>query len=138
TLDPARGLGAEHWHLGVEGWVERADLYRRYRTWCQEGGRLPLSNATFNDHLGHAFPDRIDLRKRHGTWVWQGLAWGPGADADNDGAWKGEPRGAAPGAPNAASPGAAGAAPATLFPSTDFSPSPTSNRATREWERRGS
>ena len=89
TLDTVRGFVAEHCHLDVEGWVERADLYRRYRTWCQEGGRLPLSNATFNDHLGQAFPDRIDVRKRHGIWIWQGLAWGPRADGDANGGFKG-------------------------------------------------
>src|SRR5262249_13178333 len=68
TLDTVRAFVAEECHLDPTTWVDRAQLYKRYREWCQDGGRMPLANTTFNQHLVQAFGTRICLRKRTGYW----------------------------------------------------------------------
>src|SRR5262249_2853672 len=50
TLDTVQAFILEQCHLDPEGWLDRAALYRRYRSWCQDEGRLSLASTTFNAH----------------------------------------------------------------------------------------
>src|SRR5260370_18062843 len=76
TLDTVRAFITEQCYFDCEGWVDRAELYRHYKDWCRDGGRFPLANSTFNDHLVRAYEARIALRKHHGRPGWLGLALG--------------------------------------------------------------
>ena len=76
TVDTVQAFLAEGWHLDPDGWVDRAELYRSYRAWCQDGGRLPLANVGFNAHLTQTYGDSIAPRKRAGRPGWVGLAAG--------------------------------------------------------------
>jgi putative DNA primase/helicase len=82
TLDTVRGFVVEECHFDRDAWVDRAELYKGYRQWCLDGGRPPLANYTFNQHLVQAFGTRIFLRKRVGRPCWFGLGFGPKLDAE--------------------------------------------------------
>jgi P4 family phage/plasmid primase-like protien len=73
TLDTVRSFVAEECRFDRDAWVDRAKLYRRYRAWCHDGGRMPLANHTFNDHFIQAFGTRVFLRKRTGRPCWFGV-----------------------------------------------------------------
>jgi putative DNA primase/helicase len=75
-IDTAKAFAVETCHLDPEGSVDRAELYREYRTWCAEGGRNPLSNVNFNARLVEMFGSRITLIKHVGRPSWRGLAMG--------------------------------------------------------------
>jgi phage/plasmid-associated DNA primase len=91
TLDSVRAFVMENCHFDPDAWVDRAELYRRYKDWCHDGGRLFLANTNFNTNLGQAFGHRIVLRTRQGRPGWLGLALGPTApDYEvDDGGWQG-------------------------------------------------
>jgi P4 family phage/plasmid primase-like protien len=96
TLDTVRAFVGEECHVDRDAWVNRAELYKCYRNWCLDGGRHPLANTTFNQHLVQAFGTRVSLRKRGGYWGWIGLGLGP--DLDDDGTAGGRGDGADGGA----------------------------------------
>src|SRR5262249_17054816 len=80
TLDTVRAFVAEQCHFDPDTRIDRAELYQDYRKWCLEGGRPPLANFTFNQHLKQAFGTRIFLRKHIGRPCWFGLGAGPGGE----------------------------------------------------------
>jgi putative DNA primase/helicase len=72
-LDSVAAFVAEECSLDPTVWTQRSALYRAYRTWAADGGRLPVSSATFNDHLRRGFEGRVAERKREGIWGWAGI-----------------------------------------------------------------
>jgi putative DNA primase/helicase len=81
-LDTVRGFVIEECKLHAEAWTQRSALYRAYRAWAKEGGRLPVSAVTFNEHLRNGFPDQIRETKRNGGIVgWAGIYHGGGGEA---------------------------------------------------------
>src|SRR5262249_15551139 len=85
TLDTVRAFVAQHGHFAADTRVDRAALYQDYRKWCLEGGRLPLANFTFNQHVVQAFGTRVFLRKHIGRPCWFGLGAGPGGETADAG-----------------------------------------------------
>jgi putative DNA primase/helicase len=77
TLDSVQGFLTEEAHFHPNAWVDRAETYKRYRTWCQDGGRLPVANTQFNAKLVSICGPRIQTRKRNGRPGWLGLREGP-------------------------------------------------------------
>jgi len=73
TLDSARGFVGEMCLLHPESWVARPELYRSYRRWCQDSGRMPVAADRFNDHLRKSYPMRVSETTRRGTRGWQGI-----------------------------------------------------------------
>src|SRR5262249_12777288 len=86
TLDTVRAFVTEQCHFDPDTRVDRADLYQDYRKWCLEGGRPPLANFTFNQHVVQAFGTRVFLRKHIGRPCWFGLGIGPGGETADTGA----------------------------------------------------
>src|SRR5438046_7154433 len=88
TLDTVRAFVTEECHFDPDDWIDRAQLYRHYRAWCQDGGRLALANTTFNAHLLQAYGQgegaQIRRLKRVGRPGWLGLAVGPGTTGDGE------------------------------------------------------
>ena len=72
-LDTVQGFVAEECALAPEAWTRRSELYRAYRAWIQEGGRLPVSVVTFNDHLRRGFSEQVIERTRNGIRGWLGI-----------------------------------------------------------------
>jgi P4 family phage/plasmid primase-like protien len=72
-LDSVRGFVAEECVVVIGAWTPRPALYRAYRRWATEGGRLPVSAPTFVEHLRRAFGERVQETKRRGTWGWSGI-----------------------------------------------------------------
>jgi P4 family phage/plasmid primase-like protien len=70
-LDTVRAFVAEECTLDPDAWTPRSQLYGTYRNWAQEGGRLPVSAATFNDHLRRL--DGIEEAGRKGIRGWSGI-----------------------------------------------------------------
>jgi P4 family phage/plasmid primase-like protien len=72
-LDTVAGFLDEEAHTDPDAWVPRSDLYRRYRAWATDGGRLPVGAPTFNDHL-RANLAQVEETTRNGIRGWRGLA----------------------------------------------------------------
>jgi P4 family phage/plasmid primase-like protien len=80
-LDTVRGFVGECCHLDPDLWTPRPVLYAFYRDWAKDGGRFPVSAATFFDHLRRGFAGRIEERTRRGKRGWLGIGLGGGEDA---------------------------------------------------------
>jgi phage/plasmid-associated DNA primase len=64
----------EQCELNIRGREQRSLLYRAYRDWARESGRLPLSAVTFNDRLAHGrYADQVECTKIEGTYKWKGI-----------------------------------------------------------------
>jgi putative DNA primase/helicase len=72
-LDTVRAFITEECIVDPDTRAPRPQLYRHYRTWVQEGGRLPVSAATFNEHLTRSLGPKIDQTASHGTRYWIGI-----------------------------------------------------------------
>jgi putative DNA primase/helicase len=61
----------------AELWIETAEVYRRFRSWCEERGwATPPRSEVFGRDLAAAFPDVKRKRRRVGTvvaWVYFGI-----------------------------------------------------------------
>jgi len=79
-LDTVAGFVAEECQIAPDAWTQRSALYRTYRTWATDGGRLPVSAATFNEHLRAGFAGRVRESKRVGIMGWTGI-YHPGGGA---------------------------------------------------------
>jgi P4 family phage/plasmid primase-like protien len=73
-LDTVAGFVADECRLDPQAWTPRRVLFSHYRAWAVAGGRLPVSAATFYEHLRWRFPDRVAERTREGDRGWLGLA----------------------------------------------------------------
>ncbi len=73
-LDTVRAFVAEECELSPVAWTPRATLYKAYRAWVQEGGRLPVSAVTFHDHLRRNHAGQLAERTREGSRGWAGIA----------------------------------------------------------------
>lgn len=85
TLDTVRAFVVEQCHLTPDGWVDKAELYRRYKNWCKDQGRFALAASSFNTNLTQAYAARIGSRPRQGRRGWAGLAAGPAPTPGDDG-----------------------------------------------------
>jgi P4 family phage/plasmid primase-like protien len=85
-LDTVRAFIGEECTLDPDAWVDRAKLYQQYKSWCSNGGRFALSNATFNEHLVRGYGERVQPKKRRGRPGWGGLSStrGDGGDEGDD------------------------------------------------------
>lgn len=72
-LDTVAGFVGEECQLEPDAWTQRSALYVAYRRWATDGGRLPVSAATFNEHLRSGFADRVRETKRVGIMGWTGI-----------------------------------------------------------------
>lgn len=72
-LDTVRGFVAEECVLRPGAWVVGSQLYRAYRRWCGEGGRLSLSATTFNEHLERNYVPEIERKTRRGKRGYVGV-----------------------------------------------------------------
>ncbi len=72
-LDSVAGFLAEECEFHAEAWTPRPLLYKTYRAWAQDGGRLPVSVATFNDHVRRAAAGKAEERPRRGIRGWAGI-----------------------------------------------------------------
>lgn len=72
-LDSVAGFLAEECELHGEAWTPRPQLYKAYRNWAMDGGRLPVSVATFNDHVRRACAGKAEERPRRGVRGWAGI-----------------------------------------------------------------
>jgi phage/plasmid-associated DNA primase len=72
-LDTVRGFVSESCTLHAEAWVSRPALYRSYREWAKDSGRMALSAESFNEHLQRNWPEHLCLRTRRGTRGWAGI-----------------------------------------------------------------
>jgi putative DNA primase/helicase len=72
-LDTVRAFITEECIVDPDTRTPRPQLYRAYRTWIQDGGRLPVSAATFNEHLTRSLGPKIDQTASHGTRYWIGI-----------------------------------------------------------------
>lgn len=77
-LDTVTGFVGEECRLDPDAWTRRSALYGAYRKWASDGGRLPVSAATFNDRMRNGFADRASETKRTGIIGWAGI-YHPGA-----------------------------------------------------------
>jgi len=73
-LDTVRGFVTEHCTVHTDAWVARPQLYRSYRTWAADSGRLPVSVEKFNEHLRRAYP--VTETVRRGSRGWSGIGLG--------------------------------------------------------------
>lgn len=72
-LDSVRGFIAEACTLEPAAWTPRPLLYRAYRAWATESGRLPVSAATCHDHVRRGYAGQVEERTREGIRGWAGL-----------------------------------------------------------------
>ena len=72
-LDTVRGFLNEACVIELDGWTPRAALYKEYRRWATDSGRLPVSATNFNDHLRSNLGTSIEERTRRGTRGWGGI-----------------------------------------------------------------
>lgn len=72
-LDTVRGFVSEACVITPDAWVAKSNLYSTYRTWAKASGRLPVSAATFNDHLSRNHAGSLEIRRRRGYDGWAGL-----------------------------------------------------------------
>lgn len=73
-LDTVRGFVAESCTVHPDAWVPRPALYRQYRTWAADSGRLPVSAEKFNEHLRQGY--LVAEVTRRGTRGWAGIGLG--------------------------------------------------------------
>jgi putative DNA primase/helicase len=72
-LDSVAGFVAEQCELSPQAWTARPVMYRAYRSWATDSGRLPVSAATFNDHLRRGYEGKAEERTRNGARGWAGI-----------------------------------------------------------------
>lgn len=72
-LDTVRGFVAEMTVLRLDAWCPRPALYKKYRQWCQDSGKYPVSAENFNAHLRQNYPTQLEERIRRGTRGWGGI-----------------------------------------------------------------
>lgn len=60
TADSVVGFVEESCQLGGDLIAPRAPLYRAYRCWCSDQGRLPLAARKFHARLRDAYPDQVE------------------------------------------------------------------------------
>jgi putative DNA primase/helicase len=72
-LDTVRGFVDEECTLSATAWALRSGFYKSYAEWCRDGGRLPLSAASFNDRLQRDYPE-IGLTVVRGARRWNGIS----------------------------------------------------------------
>jgi len=70
-LDTVRGFVAECCTVHADAWVARPVLYRQYRQWATDSGRLPVSAEKFNEHLRQACT--VAGTTRRGSRGWSGI-----------------------------------------------------------------
>ena len=75
TSDTVQGFVIEECAFDPEASIDKAELYRKYRTWCLDGGRQPLANTGFNARLLQAYP-QLYLRLYAGRPRWRGIMAG--------------------------------------------------------------
>lgn len=78
-LDTVRGFVAEMCSLHPAAWVPRPMLYRVYRTWATDSGRMPVSVEKFNEHLRQGFS--VEESTRRGVRGWAGVGVGAEEEA---------------------------------------------------------
>lgn len=83
-LDTVRGFLAESCVLHPDAWVPRSGLYKAYRSWAKDSGRLPVSANTFYDHLKANHGAQLEIRRRRGYDGFLGLGLLAGADTPGD------------------------------------------------------
>jgi phage/plasmid-associated DNA primase len=72
-LDSVRGFIDDECVTHPQAWVGRSTLYRNYASWARDGGRIPLSNATFYEHLERALDCQLEHRTRRGNRGYAGI-----------------------------------------------------------------
>ncbi|MCA1683858.1 MAG: phage/plasmid primase, P4 family, partial [Actinobacteria bacterium] len=72
-LDTVRAFVEEECEFDRDGTSNRTYLYKDYSDWCKDGGRWPVSNSNFFDHLRRNWPGLIEEGKSHGARVIRGL-----------------------------------------------------------------
>lgn len=72
-LDTVRGFVADACVLRPDAWTPRPTLYRSYKQWCIDTGRLPVSAETFNGHLRQNHGDRLEQKVHRGQRGWSGI-----------------------------------------------------------------
>lgn len=80
-LDTVRGFVGESCTVHPDAWVPRPVLYRQYRQWATDSGRLPVSVEKFNEHLRQAYP--VSEKTRRGARGWAGLGLGAPDEEDS-------------------------------------------------------
>lgn len=75
-LDTVRGFVAESCAVHADAWVPRPALYRQYRVWATDSGRLPVSVEKFNEHLRQAYVVSETVRRGVRGWAGIGLSAG--------------------------------------------------------------
>ncbi len=65
-LDTVRGFVVECCVLHPDSWSPRSALYRSYRQWCSESGRMAVSADRFYDHLRTNYIGEVEESRRHG------------------------------------------------------------------------
>lgn len=70
-LDTVRGFVEEECLLDADAWVARPALYRRYRQWANDSGRMPVSAEKFNEHLRQAYT--VEQKTKRGARGWAGI-----------------------------------------------------------------
>ena len=72
-LDSVRGFVEECCTFSPDGWTPRPVLYKRYREWVDESGRLPAGVVSFNDRLRGAYDGQIEKYHGEGCGVGGGI-----------------------------------------------------------------
>jgi putative DNA primase/helicase len=79
-LDTVREFVGEECTMSSSAWTLRSGFYKQYVEWCREGGRMPLSAASFNDRLQRDYPE-VNLTIVRGQRRWNGISVRSLADA---------------------------------------------------------
>jgi putative DNA primase/helicase len=72
-LDTIRAYLDEECEFGAELFISRSDLYRQYKEWCAEQGRMAVSATNFNDRLLARHGDLVQLKAVRGERRWSGI-----------------------------------------------------------------
>lgn len=83
-LDSGLAFVTDECTIDPDAWTPRKAIYTAYRSWCLDGGRIPLSSPSFYEHLtrNHAM---LELRKRRGIFGFEGIALNAATDPDEGG-----------------------------------------------------
>jgi len=70
--DSAYAFLSENTVAGPEKYVKKANIYEKYKEWCEKVGLLKLSNTKFNSRLKESFTVQDTLKRDVGK-IWQGI-----------------------------------------------------------------